>query len=708
MFNVLLNKFFSIEALMPQILENGLGGDAGHAAWQAWVYAVVRMLLAFFDRMIIWLINSSYQLIMDIADAQIFNETIIELFGNRIYILIAIFMLFKMGITLIRYLADPDSTSDSNTGMGNIIKKAAIALGLLVIVPFLFQEAYRAQSFIVTNQTIGRIILGVPQSPGEENAMLLSYGVYTVFFYPNRDVVGDSCNNVYYISQGLTSECRDALLRNVDEADEDTRLAVEVFDNAIQRQDANALLSSFMVGATTDDNYFLFTYQAIISGIVGFIVALILISFCFDIAIRAVKLGFLQLIAPIPILSSVDPKSELLSKWFTTVVATYLDLFVRLVAIFFSIFVVSIVKDNTFGLTRYSDGSEIDSGWVILFVIVGALLFAKQLPNLIADLMGTKLQGGLELNPLNRVKQVPIAGTAVGAATGVAGGMWGGALAGRASGTSLRGALHGGVVGGWTGAKSIGAQGEAEGAKEHFSAYKAMQAAHKDYTGNEMAVLRSEEIIKGIPIIGKWDQNVIKRRLEEIEEPMREVSQKEKAMTINQAVEQQNLSKMIQDQRKEYAEKRQEIIDRETENMSAQDRTLYENQLRENENQLTLLQENLRNLESPVTTSQLKTDSEKRAHAAKIQVVKDQINNVSGDINNELFNLKQNHATQNKAVYDQIDNIGMQQAQIGKLLQVFKDRKKDINQAGAVDESSNVKYRKALDDVRDLKDKGIL
>ncbi len=721
MLGLYFNKIlYAGESINLFFLNDGILSGAATAAW-TWLVSLFRILLAQMDRIMIWLINSSYELIMDIADAQVFNEMILELFGNRIYILIALFMLFKISITLIRYLADPDAAADSNVGMGNMVKKAVLALGLLALVPILFQEAYRFQTFIIRNQTIATFILGVPHSPTIENAQLVSFGVYSAFFYPNPDVVGESCQHVYYISDGLSQECRQALLASSTAGeDADMELVVDVYDNAIQTQNAEYLMSGLLVGATTQDNEFVFSYQWIISGIVAFIVALILISFCFDIAIRTVKLGFLQLIAPIPILSSVDPNSKLLEKWTQTTIMTFLDLFIRLIAIFFAIFVISLIKAEMGGITRFSTGEPIESNLVIVVVIVGALLFAKQLPNLIADLLGTKFEGSMELNPLNRLKATPGVGKAIGLTTGAIGGAAGGYIAGKSSGTQWRGMRHGMFVGASSGSKGIGMAGEAEGAKEHYSVYKGMQEAHKDYTGNEMARLRSEDIVKaaqGIPIIGrvaKWDQKAIEREMARVDQPIKDLKTMENNLQSQYRIEERNLAQTIGQQRQTRARKRSELLSK----VSEQDRASFNQELVKHEQDETRLHERLQQLQRPSVRAKLKTAEEKQEHDAKInkvnqrlqetqQKMEDSLKNrkitVDNDIRNKYIKAQENFEQQNKSAYYRLDYLLTKQTRVGKALKVFNDRKQDISKAGNIDESSEEKFSKAIKDYEELK-----
>ena len=58
-------------------------------------------------------------------------------------------------------------------------------------------------------------------------------------------------------------------------------------------------------------------------------------AFSIDIGIRVAKLGFLQLIAPIPIAQNITSDETLTqTKWFKSITSTYLDIFMKLIIIF--------------------------------------------------------------------------------------------------------------------------------------------------------------------------------------------------------------------------------------------------------------------------------------------------------------------------------------------------------------------------------------
>ena len=132
--------------------------------------------------------------------------------------------------------------------------------------------------------------------------------------------------------------------------------------------------------------------------------------------------------APIPILSMMDPKvgNEKLKKWASECGKEFAGLFIRLAGVFFAVAIIQLVTGNANGVdnafTQYGpDGGATNdpvSIFVKLFIIIGALMFAKQLPQWIESVLGFKLSG--DGSSFNLKKK--LAGAAgLGAVAGVAG-----------------------------------------------------------------------------------------------------------------------------------------------------------------------------------------------------------------------------------------------------------------------------------------------
>ena len=144
-----------------------------------------------------------------------------------------------------------------------------------------------------------------------------------------------------------------------------------------------------LVNVKCDDGY-AFSYLPIISSVCGIILLLSLIGCCINIAIRALKLAVLRLIAPIPIISYIDPKSSengMFANWVKTLTSTYLDLFVRLMVTYFVIYIIAAIVDNKLDLGFESNVTGIIA---TIFVIIGLFKFLEEAPKFIGEALGIK------------------------------------------------------------------------------------------------------------------------------------------------------------------------------------------------------------------------------------------------------------------------------------------------------------------------------
>lgn len=410
----------------------------------------IRSIFAWLDIIVYGAIEIIYNLFMEIAQTNIFSSRINEKFGMRIYALLGIIMLFKLSFSLINYMINPSQMNDKSKGGGKLVTNILIVLLLIVTTPLLFEAAFDLQHIILSENTVGKIILGTGGSEGlnvgaqERAGRIMSFDVFLAFYKPDSTII--DCQEDYLVKDdfnriGLTEACRNAL-NGIDESIG----AGKAYDKAVKNSSIKILTESKLLHLTKPgSDTFVFDYNAVLSTIAGGFVAWIMLIFCIDIAVRSVKLGFYQLIAPIPIISYIDPdssKNGLFQKWLKNTASTFLDVFIRLAAIYFVIFIISnldqmeVWKDGT--MQRQTDLL------VRVFVILGALLFAKQLPQLIQELTGIKLDGGFSLNPVKKMGNIPLVGGLAAAGLTMAGaGAIGGfkALGGlvKAAGKGIRG-----------------------------------------------------------------------------------------------------------------------------------------------------------------------------------------------------------------------------------------------------------------------------
>lgn len=406
----------------------------------AWFLGIIRGLFAAIDKVVVWLIECLYDLIFQISSVQVFDNASLAAFANRITVILSIFMIFKLSLSFLNYIVNPDAMTDKSKGFSKLIQNIAVALVLLVSYQFLFDKAMELQQKIVDNNTVPKLIIG---SVGKnvKNSSTISFPLFSAFVVPNNDILYSTSTNPNltgcrsysrYIEGSKPSATCDLKGAGYtdDVATDNSTVGTDAnsqMDYIVEHQDTNALLD-FLLRIKKGD-IFAFDYKFIISTICGAFAALVLLSFCMDVAVRIIKLYFLRLIAPIPIISYIDPiKGEgIFKKWLSNVGKTYADLFIRLIAIFFAIFIIQQVATQP--ALKDFNGNPIDNPFVIIFIIIGALMFAKQFPKLIQDITGISLDGKMQLNPFKKVSEQALGGKAIMAGTagavgalGVAGG----------------------------------------------------------------------------------------------------------------------------------------------------------------------------------------------------------------------------------------------------------------------------------------------
>lgn len=401
-----------------------------------WFLGIIRGLFAAIDKVVIWLIESLYDLIFQISSVQVFDNASLAAFANRITVILSIFMIFKLSLSFLNYIVNPDAMTDKSKGFSKLIQNIAVALVLLVSYQFLFDKAMELQQKIVDNNTIPKLIIG---SVGKnvKNSSTISFPLFSAFVVPNNDILYSTstdpnltgCRSYSRYIEGSKPSATCNLTKagyTDDVATNDSTVGTDAnsqMDYIVEHQDTNALLD-FLLRIKKGD-IFAFDYKFIISTICGAFAALVLLSFCMDVAVRIIKLYFLRLIAPIPIISYIDPiKGEgIFKKWLSNVGKTYADLFIRLIAIFFAIFIIQQVSVNMGNLKDFN-GNSIENPLVILFIIIGALMFAKQFPKLIQDITGISLDGKMQLNPFKKISEQAAGIKGISAvAAGTAGGL---------------------------------------------------------------------------------------------------------------------------------------------------------------------------------------------------------------------------------------------------------------------------------------------
>ena len=399
------------------------------------VFKVLRLIFITIDNAIFELVDLLYQLFMLLAETGIFTTEAIRAFSERIYFFLGLIMVFKVSISLIQYILNPDAVNDGKIGAPKLLKNIVFVLVGIIAVPYIFDAAFSLQRIILKDNIIGNLILGTNLSGKGKNAEsvvketgdIMAFSTFTAFLHFNDDYITSECaaqpfditegNNRYATASSVcvgensknSQEVKDMLNEFYDS--KAGGLYREAYENNNMHKIAGHMkVYNYTFEDAEGDDTFLFDYMLIITTGGGIFLAYVLLIFCFDVAVRAVKLGFLQLIAPIPLIAKIDPKKgdEVFNKWVKECTSTYLNLFIRLVAIYFALYIITLVG-STGKPYNIVTKKDINNPFVYVFIIFGVLLFVKDLPKLIETLTGMKINtGGFGLK--NKLGQVPLVG----------------------------------------------------------------------------------------------------------------------------------------------------------------------------------------------------------------------------------------------------------------------------------------------------------
>ena len=335
------------------------------------------------------------------------SKEVTEIIYTRIYTVLAIFMVFKLTFSFIKYVVSPDTMVDKEQGVGKIIARTLTMLAILIILPTIFfkSDIFPGQNAPILTmlqngviKTLPKVILGISDDNGnttttaKENGNVMALNMLSSLYYPN--------------------ECKDAAV-----CDSDNKLtSLSGFSTSLNMTDTN---SSYV-----------YYYMWPLTTLCGIILVFILVGIAVDVAIRVFKLMILQMIAPIPVMTYIDPKSSkdgAFNSWIKTFTTTYLDIFIKLGTVYLLLLLVKeFFSGKLFG-NVYKTLGFASGNFVMIFLIIGLFQFAKEAPKFIKDALGIKDSGG------GSFMGKALSGMA-GAAAGFAGGLATGGLSGGLSG----------------------------------------------------------------------------------------------------------------------------------------------------------------------------------------------------------------------------------------------------------------------------------
>ncbi len=431
------------------------------------VQNALRSILMTLDHVVYWCIGIVYNILFNISETTVISSDTLKAFYGRVQLILGVIMIFKISVSLLQYVINPEAFSDKKKGIGQVITRIVTMLAMLTaIIPLniplsaedetnktynyylnqnglLFGTMFSLQHRILKQNTIAKLVLGntensftVTDSDNTEyetdfsensNAgeAVAAYILKSFFRINVKDELsGDNIdnqdnyfcdankkvNNASHLGGVLTfsgaavgtiiapglgtliGAGAGALVNGVyhlfkwAEADN----AGTYYNEWVNTNNISTLAE--MVNINCDSRY-LFSYFPVISTICGVLLLLVFAATCLDVAIRALKLAILRLIAPIAIISYIDPKSAekgAFSNWVKLLISTYLDLFLRLAIIYFVMF---IVMEIIHGGLELPLGNGVIGLLSTVVIIIGLFYFARQAPKFITDALGIKSLG---------------------------------------------------------------------------------------------------------------------------------------------------------------------------------------------------------------------------------------------------------------------------------------------------------------------------
>lgn len=412
-----------------------------------WFNKLIRPFFAAIDAVIYKLIGWTLEGILNLSDL-FANPTFVNTIYRRIYVVLAIFMVFKLTFSFIQYIVNPDAMTDKEKGVGKLISRTIVMLVLIIFVPILFFEEITVpggSKGTLLNvlqrgvlKTLPQVVLGVDSNEVNKNSGSDGESIALMML-----------GSLYYKTdcESSKSNCETGLKAAISDFD--------TFENSININDSGKFDYKYMWPLTT---------------VAGIMLVVILLGIAIDVAVRVFKIMVLQMIAPIPIMSYIDPKASkdgAFSSWLKMYISTYLDVFIKVGTVYLLMLLIGnlFTENGIFGTQIKAHTSFMTRSFLIIFLTIGLFKFAKDAPKFIKDAMGIKDSGGGGI--FGGLKALGAAtGAIAGGVTGFAGGVAGGFASAKAAGQNgfmgaMKG-LGGGVAGAFRGTAQ-GAKGAAKG-----------------------------------------------------------------------------------------------------------------------------------------------------------------------------------------------------------------------------------------------------
>lgn len=360
------------------------------------------------------MIGLLYRVFAAIANVNLFDKDVFTKFTERMYIVVGVAMLFIFAYNLVLMIINPEDKKSTGQ-MTKLVKETIISLVLVVLLPTIFNYMAIFQKNILDSQIITKIVLGnginedCSQYQNIKYSGIVDKASLLVSWCENyNNKFTSSVKGAYMLTPTLLTaflyptefsinQCKDYLINDkntINKDDEESKSLCKTYYEgyleSVFTGDINYLFNSEIINTLKKNDQDVLAFNYLFAFIAGIIAIIMFASYTIMIGVRVAKLGFLELIAPIPVMMRIIPKQKeaLFDKWVKELKNTYLDIFIRLIIINFALYAISLVPDVIDQLSGAGD----DNFAVVLLakavVILGILQFAKETPALIKEFFG--------------------------------------------------------------------------------------------------------------------------------------------------------------------------------------------------------------------------------------------------------------------------------------------------------------------------------
>lgn len=336
------------------------------------------------------LISTFYNIFFYITKVTILSgsdDSLIMGIYERIQVILAVVMVFYVTLEFVKYIVNPDTFGDKEKGGGGLLKRILIVIVLMAFTPKIFGLAYDVQSRIINSDIIPKVMIN-NYTEAKHNGLMGNGGKFSrdllsLFYKPFE---GDN-------GQLPTGKCDDK--RSAQQVVSDNLDALEEHGKMVNATYciANAGGTVIEDGQTHEHPYLIsMGFGGLLPLVIGCFMIWVLVNYCAEAGRVIIQFVFLQIIAPIPILSYIAPgKDGMFNKWLKQCVTTYIDLFIRLFIMYLVMMISQLLLQSGVSGVKFFDGFDKLAWdiklWIILFLFVGLCLFAMKAPKMVKELL---------------------------------------------------------------------------------------------------------------------------------------------------------------------------------------------------------------------------------------------------------------------------------------------------------------------------------